>query len=107
MKVNLNDIEMLLEHPTYKVYLKEKMKIKERYPKELFKHYAKDDKISKAIKYKEGEQELFREYMREIAELILKPSGTFQEFLWETLSERDKEVRDRTARGRFGRQIEY
>lgn len=80
----------------YKRYLERKNKIKEKYPKELF-FYAQGHAYKE--EYIENQQQLYKQYIKEIADLLFEKEGVFQKFVWDNLSEADKDKQDRISRG--------
>lgn len=82
-KVSVRDLKRMLQNPFYKQHWDEKQEIKSKYPPIL--------KMSK---------EEWETWKKEIVELIFRPNGAFQQFIWDTLSEHDKIEQDRRASGR-------
>lgn len=95
---SIRDEESLKKkYPSFNLYWEQKQKIKEKYPSSLFVY----DSIGRAkpINYSKEERELFKQYMREIYDLIHEPDGHFQKFAWESLSDFDKLQMQRKANG--------
>ena len=73
---------------------KEKQKIKSKYPAELFEI----PKEHKNHYYPIEHQRLYREYLKEMGDLIHKKEGWFQKFIWDTISESDRVIKERELR---------
>ena len=81
-------------------YAIQRDKIKDKYQdlfwKEPAGHPAKNGR-----KYTEQDHERYKKYLKEIADLMFKPNGWFQKCYWDNLSDLDKEMMKRKARGRL------
>lgn len=93
--INLKNKEQLLSHKEYKKYWNKKQKIKENYNDSIFYHARGGNDAY----YKKGEQQEFREYLKEIGDLMWKPNGSFQKFCWDLINVHEKEQMNRRARG--------
>lgn len=51
--------------------------------------------------YTEEERKKFRAYLKDIGDLLYKKDGWFQKFIWDDMSELEKELQSRKARGRL------
>ncbi|QDP58517.1 MAG: hypothetical protein Unbinned175contig1000_13 [Prokaryotic dsDNA virus sp.] len=71
----------------YQRYLKKKMKIRAKYGENLTNPRAKN-----------YNKEEWQKYLREIGDLVFQPNGWFQRYMWETLTEVEKQNRERKAR---------
>lgn len=81
-KVSVRDLKRMLQNPFYKEYWEEKQEIKSKYPPPL-----------------QMNKEEWETWKKEIGDLIFRPNGSFQQFLWDTLSDQEKLFQDRRARG--------
>jgi len=88
------------DNPYYKKFLVEKNKIKEKYPKELFETAtSRKDPI-----YSEESKLIWRQYLKELGNLMFKPKGLYQDFIWDIISESEKIYMETKARnGKQGR----
>lgn len=86
------------ENKYYKKYDKEKQKILQKYDGLLEGDKYKSGPTVHYF-YKEGEREEYKQYLKEIADLIFKPNGNFQKMLWDTMGSHEKELMERRARG--------
>lgn len=71
----------------YQRYLKRKIKIKSKY----------DDNLTNA-RIKNYNKEEWAKYLKEIGDLITKPNGAFQKYVWDTLSTVERQNRERKQR---------
>lgn len=88
----------LYDNPYYKKFLVEKNKIKERYPKEVFQIY---ETPHKQVKNTKEHQIMYREYLKELGDLMYKPDGLYQKFVWDTMSDSDKALMEAKASANF------
>lgn len=79
----------------YKKFFVQKNKIKETYPSSLF--YIPIS--GKQQPYTKEEQQMYKEYIKELADLMFKPKGWFQKFTWDIMSDSDKDEMERKTRG--------
>jgi len=96
---SINDTSTLLNNPHYKKFYTEKKKIQSKYDKRLFEWSKTRPPVSIKNWYMEEGREQWLMYLKEIGDLIYKQNGDFQEFLWDILSDQDKEIMERKARG--------
>jgi hypothetical protein len=88
----------------YKKYKEQKDKIKARYPSELFKHAEVGRTNPRHTDdYIKNYHSLYKEYLKEIAQLMLTPNSHFQEFIWDILPEYEIKKRESKTRGRKNR----
>lgn len=82
------------ENKYYKEYLKEKDKIKEKYPQDITSqtHYAR-------AWYVKEQRELHLQYIKEVCDLMFEPNGKFQEFIWDSMPAHKKEEMEKRIRG--------
>lgn len=86
MKGQPKYLEERYDNKYYQKFNKEKQKIKEKYPAELFE-------IPREYKnhyYPMEHRRLYREYLKEIGDLMYQKEGWYQKFIWDTLSDSDK-----------------
>lgn len=98
------------ENKYYKLYEKEKQVIKDKYPEEIFVEPIKGRcTIREGKEYiQSGQQELHRQYLKELADLIFTPDGNYQKFTWDIIGDAEKLEMDRRARGsKYGGTGEY
>jgi hypothetical protein len=81
-------------------YAKQRDKIREKY-EDLFWRDRAGHPAKNARKYTQQDHERYKKYLKQIADLMFKPNGWFQKFYWDALSEQDKEIMERKARGRL------
>lgn len=101
--IKITDLEAIKQNEHYKKYLIQKEKIQSKYPPNL----VKSERETGRRFYEKGEQELSRKYLKEIADLILKPGGHFQKFSWDLINTQEKLQMERTARGSYTPQTYY
>lgn len=94
---SVNSLEELKENKNYLKYWKKKQKIKEKYPQEL---WNRPNGSKNALNKNYNNHHLWKEYIKEIADLLLEPNGDYQKFSWEVLiSDSNKEIMAQKARG--------
>jgi hypothetical protein len=71
----------------YQRYLKKKMKVRAKYDENLTNPRAKN-----------YNKEEWAKYLKEIGDLVFQPNGWFQKYMWETLTEVEKQNRERKTR---------
>jgi hypothetical protein len=93
--------EMLLENKYYKKYFEQKQKIQERYPKDL---WDRPSGAKQSLNHNYENHHLWREYLKELCDLMLKPNGWYQKFVWDTYSQSDKDLMEsRSKSNTYGR----
>lgn len=98
MKINKSKHEHLMTNKHYRNYYKKKQKILKKYPKDMF---AKPSAGAKPLSYDNKEQqEQYRQWCKDILDLMFQPDGDYQKFSWDIMSEQDKLIMERKARGR-------
>lgn len=80
---NEKEIEKLKENPYYLNYWNQKQEIVNRYPK------VADMTITE-----------YRQYLKEIGDLMWSPDGWFQQYIWDNIDEWTQVLMDRKARGK-------
>jgi hypothetical protein len=94
---SVNSLEELKENKDYLKYWKKKQKIKEKYPKDL---WIRPTGSKNALNKNYNNHHLWKEYIKEIGDLLLEPKGDYQKFSWEVLiSDSDKVIMEQKARG--------
>lgn len=81
----------------YKKYELQKEDIKKKYPRTIFT----DDLGVNPTYGSSEERRLYNEYLKEIGDLLFKPNGYYQQFIWDTMPENEKLVMERRARGKM------
>lgn len=93
--------EGLETNENYKKYKEQKDKIKSKYPSEFW-NYPDSGRTNSSFTddYIDNYHPLYKEYIKEIAELMLTPNSDFQEFIWDILPEYELQKREMRIRGR-------
>lgn len=81
--------DLLLKNQYYQKYLKQKKEIQSRYPQEMWEYPLSRTKYNR---------EMWKQYLKEIGDLMYTKEGWFQQFIWDSYSESDKELMERKAR---------
>ena len=90
------------ENKYFLKYAKQRDKIKEKYSDILVGNWAKSGPPpKKPIPYDKEERDRFKEYLKEMGDLMFEPNGWFQKFIWDDLSEVEKLDRLRKSRVRL------
>jgi len=87
------------ENYYYQKFLKQKHKLREKYKDIDFSGVGRPGPTV-TLNYTDKERQRYRKYLKEMGDLLFKPKGWYQKFLWDALSEHDKEIMERKARGR-------
>lgn len=108
----VKDVKELLKNDNYKKYYEKKLEIQSRYPIKpwLFSAHSptKGPYKPNLTAYTEEEWEAWTRYKKEICDLMLEKNGDFQEFLWDIVSDHERELQERRARGKkIKPKIEY
>jgi len=83
----------------YKKYKVKRDKIKEKYSDILVGNYSPPGPPPKApINYSKEERDRYKQYLKEMADLLFKPNGLYQKFVWDTIGEHEQLIRDRKTR---------
>ena len=90
----------------YKKFLKQKEKIKEKYPPHLFEIPTS---YSEMRKFKGSEEQLlWKQYIKELGDLMFQPNGWFQKFTWDVMSDSDKrDMMQRAKANTYGRTSQF
>lgn len=94
--ISSKNADLLLENEYYQKYQIQKQKIKDRYPEDL---WNRPIGLARNRKLNYNNHHLWKEYIKEVAELMLKPNGWYQKFVWDTYSDSDKALMEVRARG--------
>jgi hypothetical protein len=92
-------------NPHYIEFTKQKEELKKKYPPQIFERPFTGGKSVKGIEqvkqdYIKNEQSIYRQYLKEVADLLFQPNGSFQELTWDIMAEVDKLEMERKASGR-------
>lgn len=90
----------------YQKYFIQKQEIQSRYPPHIICDCDKYQKNSEPNLTTE-EWGLWKQYLKEVMDLIHEPDGTFQDVLRSMETQRDEEIAERIVRGRRQPKIEY
>jgi len=95
----LNNPAQYKQNRYYIKYEKQKLKIKDKYKNKID---FSDDKPGprKPVTYERAERELYQAYLKKVGDLLMKPNGNFQKFMWDIMSDNDKLIQERKARGK-------
>lgn len=100
-KLSINNQTELLQNKNYYNFTKEKNKLKSQYDIRLWAHGSGNiSNIDRDWFMTEGRKQ-WREYLSKVSELIFKPNSDFQGFVWDIISEREKEERAFKCRARL------
>lgn len=100
-KLSILEEEGLETNLNYRKYKEQKDKIKSKYPSEIWKYQgAGRSKISYHNEYLNNYHPLYKEYIKEILNLMLTPDSDFQKFTWDIIPDYELEIMKRRARGR-------
>ena len=96
--INIQHSERFIELESYQKYLKEKEKIQKKYPSKPWDlHNLGQGNIKD--KYNEDWWQDWLKYKQEMIDLLLKPNGNFQQFMWDISTERDEVKAQRAING--------
>ena len=96
---SINDTSSLLKNTHYKKFTTQKKRLQLKYDKRLFEWSKTRPPASLKKWYIEEGQEQWRAYLKEVSDLMYEQEGNFQKFLWDIISNQDKEIMERKARG--------
>jgi hypothetical protein len=85
----------------YIKYAKEKAKITAKYKGKIYFDSLDTKQKRSHTPYDKKERELYLTYLKEIGDLLLKPDGSFQEFVWDIVAPSTKAIQKIRARGSF------
>lgn len=84
----------------YKKFELQKEELKKKYPQDIFLDSENNETVLKNKEYlKSNNHKLFKEYIKELTDLMFEPNGNFQQMVWDTMAEVDKLEMERKARG--------
>jgi hypothetical protein len=92
-------------NPHYIEFTKQKEELKKKYPPQIFERPVTSGRNKKHIQevyedYLVNERHLYKQYLKELADLIFKHDGSYQQLTWDLMAEVDKLEMERKARGR-------
>lgn len=104
--MNLNSVkdrERMRKNPHYEKFYQEREELKKRYDENLLTHSSGEKKAAIEFERYINSDEInqYRQYLKELTDLIFQPNGNFQHFIWDIVSEVEKEEMERKARGRY------
>ena len=95
----------------YKEFLKQKEEIKQKYPSCIFEIIGRtENKTTKELNQEylsKGYREIHQQYLKELADLIFEPHGSFQNMSWDIMTEAQQVNQERLARGKKRPKLEY
>ena len=106
-----NDWKPVYEYknnPHYIKFTEQKEELKKKYPPQIFVCPITSGRSTKYIKeikedYIQNEQSLHRQYLKEVADLIFEPNGSYQQLTWDIMGKVELLEMERKARGRNNR----
>ena len=98
---SINNTSTLLTNKHYKRFYEERKKIQSKYDKRLFEWHATRPPRSLKEWYVSEGQEQWREYLKEISDLMFSSGSDWQEFTWSIISVQEKETMERKSRNTF------
>ena len=106
---SVNDLEELKEvSKDYLNYSIKKDKLKEKYSEDIFPNWVPDGRKFITHSTTKEQREGYKQYLKEIGDLLFEPNGDYQKFVWNQLTPPgEREEQERKARGRLPRQLEY
>ena len=85
-------LDNFLDNKHYLKYKKQKQRIVDKHPNITF--YRKTTGPSIDYNWTEDERQEWKKYIKQIADLILKPNGEFQKFFWDIEPDSTKNRRE-------------
>lgn len=90
----------LYESDAYKKYLVQKEKITSKYPK-CITSASYGEKAGYKITISEKDWKLWLKYKKEITDLLFKPNGSYQKFVWSSIEATlESKINSRSIRGK-------
>ena len=88
---SINNLQELLDNQYYKAFDKKKKEIQSKYDERLFFNGVPGQKPRELRDWflKEGRVQ-WREYLKEMSELMLKPDSDYQKFVWDIIPVHEK-----------------
>ena len=96
-KITISTQHLFTELDSYNSFLEKKKAIQSKYPSKPWHIITKPGAANNSPE--EGWWNDWIAYKKEITDLILEPSGDFQQFVWELISEKDEDLMNRRAKG--------
>ena len=93
----INNPEIYLKNKYYIKYRKQRQKIVDKYKDDICLNHTKSGPRP-YLNYNDKERKLYHKYLKEIGDLLFKPNGNYQKFVWETKSPSDKLIAERRIR---------
>lgn len=97
MIIKESEVGYLNRNKNYKLYEKQKDKLKAKYPPTLFAKLGTNNRYK--VNATDEERELFKEYIGKLMDIINKPNSYYQKYLWDTLSASEKIFREAKING--------
>jgi hypothetical protein len=85
-------LEKFLDNKHYLKYKKQKQKIIDKHPKIKTNPYKTGPQI--IYNWTDDERKEWRSYIKQIADLLLKPNGNYQKFIWDIEPDSTKNRRE-------------
>lgn len=101
---SINDTSTLEKNKHYKRYSEQKFEIRKKYSERLFDCKVGVPARSEYNWYLEEGQEQWRAYLKELGDILVKPNGDYQEFVWDIMNAQEKEKMDLMCRSRKPKQ---
>lgn len=98
-KITIATQHLFTELDSYNSFLEKKKAIQSKYPSKPWDIHSSLGAGNHKDPYTDEWWNDWTAYKKEITDLILEPSGDFQQFVWELISEKDEEIMDRRAKG--------
>ena len=89
---SINDTSSLLKNKNYNKFYEQKRKLQSKYDKRLFEWSVTRPPASIKKWYLEEGRYQWREYLKEVSDLMYKDNGYFQKFLWDIISKSEVEL---------------
>ena len=89
-KITIQSEDRWNEIEEFNLFQEEKKKIKEKYESKPWEVHVSSGKGNKKDPYNSEWWDEWQKYKKEITDLIVKPNGNFQKFLWQIRPEREE-----------------
>ena len=76
-----------LHNPNYKKYIEKKRRIQAKYSPKLF--------VYNESTFTPTQQRMYKKYLKEIADLLMKPKGHYQKFEWDAQKAEEKMLKNK------------
>ena len=100
----LNNKAQYTQNQYYIKYAKQKLRIRKKYEDKINFGNESTDSIKL---WNDNTRKLYQKYLKDIGDLLMKPDGNFQKFIWDIRSENDKLIQERQAMGRKSSPYNY